>query len=55
MVLNELYNYNPLLFDFACKRLVTGPEGERFPPSVFKAHPKLPPYKYDCRLLGTPV
>ena len=41
--LNELYNYNPLLFDFACKRLVRGPGGERFPPSLFKAHPQIPP------------
>ena len=42
-VLNELYNYNPLLFDFVCKRLLKGPKGETFPPALFKAHPLLPP------------
>ena len=41
--LNELYNYNPLLFDIASKRLVRGQNGEQFPASVFKAHPNLPP------------
>lgn len=40
--LNELYHFNPLLFDVACKRLARGPNGEFFPPGVFKAHPKLP-------------
>ena len=43
-VLNELYNYNPLLFDLACKRLLRGPQGESLPASVFKQHPYLPPY-----------
>ena len=54
-VLNELYNYNPLLFDFACKRLVRGPLGEKFPPQVFKAHPLLPPFRHESKLLGSPV
>ncbi|CAI8012358.1 hypothetical protein GBAR_LOCUS7924 [Geodia barretti] len=54
-VLNELYNYNPLLFDFACKRLVRGPSGEKFPPQVFKAHPLLPPFRHESKLLGSPV
>lgn len=49
--LNELYHYNPLLFDFACKRLLRGPNKEAFPPSVFKEHPKLP----ISREIGTPV
>ena len=44
-VLNELYNYNPLLFDLACKRCLVGPNGGTFPTSVFKVHPSLPPYK----------
>ena len=43
IALNELYNYNSLLFDIASKRLLRGPNGEQFPPSVFKAHPNLPP------------
>jgi hypothetical protein len=54
-ILNELYNYNPLLFDFACKRLVRGPSGEKFPPQVFKAHPLLPPFRHESKLLGSPV
>ena len=40
--INELYDFNPLVFDLACKRLARGPNGESFPPAVFKAHPKLP-------------
>ena len=41
--LNELYHYNPLLFDFATKRVLRGPRGESFPVSIFKQHPLLPP------------
>ena len=41
--LNELYHYNPLLFDFATKRVLRGPNGESFPVSIFKQHPLLPP------------
>ena len=34
--LNEIYDYNPLLFDFVLKRTVRAPGTElRFPPSVF--------------------
>ncbi|KAF0216267.1 MAG: amidohydrolase [Geobacteraceae bacterium] len=34
--LNEIYGYNPLLFDFVVKRTVRHPEtGKRFPASVF--------------------
>lgn len=51
--LNELYNYNPLLFDVACKRLLRGPNGERFPTSVFKTHPSLPPFRPPIPTLGT--
>ncbi len=40
--LDELYHYNPLLFDVACKRVVRGVNGEMFPTSVFKLHPLLP-------------
>lgn len=43
--LNELYNYNPLLFDLVSKRLLRGPKGGSFPSSLFKAHPQLPPYR----------
>ena len=42
--LNEIYDYNPLLFDFVLKRSLRDPEtGRGFPPSVFHAHPGLPP------------
>ena len=34
--LNEIYDYNPLLFDYAVKRTIRHPEsGSRFPASVF--------------------
>ena len=34
--LNEIYAYNPLLFDYAVKRTIRHPEsGSRFPASVF--------------------
>mmetsp|Transcript_15537 Transcript_15537/g.46548 ORF Transcript_15537/g.46548 Transcript_15537/m.46548 type:complete len:338 (+) Transcript_15537:3-1016(+) len=39
--LKEVYEYNPLLFDFMLKRCFTGPNGERFPTSVFAMHPDL--------------
>ncbi len=44
--LDEIYRYNPLLFDFVLKRTIRDPEtGRRFPPSVFilpKSFPALP-------------
>lgn len=41
--LNELYDLNPLLFDFVAKRTIRSPNtGNRFPASVFQAHPDLP-------------
>jgi mannonate dehydratase len=44
--LNEIYRYNPLLFDFVLKRTIRDPEtGRRFSPSVFmlpKTFPALP-------------
>jgi len=43
--LNELYNYNPLLFDLASKRLLRGRRGQSFPASVFKRHPLLPTHR----------
>jgi len=34
--LNEIYEYNPLLFDFACKRVLRSPTtGKKFSPSIF--------------------
>jgi hypothetical protein len=40
--LNELYDYNPLLFDFVLKRTLRHPEsGRRLPASVFLASPAL--------------
>jgi predicted TIM-barrel fold metal-dependent hydrolase len=42
--LNEIYDYNPLLFDLALKRTVHHPKtGERFPALVFLANPALGP------------
>ena len=41
--LNEIYDFNPLLFDFVLKRTLRHTKtGERFPPSVFLEHPHLP-------------
>ncbi len=41
--LNEIYDYNPLLFDFVLKRTLGHTEtGMQFPPSVFVEHPLLP-------------
>ena len=40
--LNEIYDYNPLLFDFALKRALTIPgTRKRFPASIFMANPGL--------------
>ena len=40
--LNEIYHYNPLLFDFVLKRTLRHPDtGARFPASVFELHPAL--------------
>ena len=40
--LNEIYDYNPLLFDFVLKRVIRHPEtGQRFAPSVFMENPGL--------------
>ena len=43
--LREIYHYNPLLFDFCLKRRLTGANSQRFPASVFKRHPKIPPFR----------
>lgn len=53
--LNELYNYNPLLYDIALKRLVRGPNGGQFPASVFKKHPDIPPVGLASTPGGTSV
>ncbi|MEE8527585.1 MAG: amidohydrolase family protein [Gammaproteobacteria bacterium] len=40
--LNEIYSYNPLLFDFVLKRSVKDPDtGRRLPAHVFLEHPDL--------------
>jgi len=40
--LNEIYDYNPLLFDFALKRTIRIPGTEqRLPPGVFMANPAI--------------
>jgi predicted TIM-barrel fold metal-dependent hydrolase len=40
--LNEIYDYNPLLFDFVLKRTIRHPEtGQKFAPSVFMENPGL--------------
>jgi uncharacterized protein len=44
-LLNEIYNYNPLLFDYVLKRTVSHPATkEKFAGSIFKIHPALVPY-----------
>ena len=41
--LNEIYDYNPILFDFVLKRTIRAPgTGEKFKASVFQEHPALP-------------
>jgi predicted TIM-barrel fold metal-dependent hydrolase len=40
--LNEIYDINPLLFDFVLKRTLRHPEtGNQFPPEIFLKHPDL--------------
>lgn len=42
--LKEIYDVNPLLFDYVVKRRLRHPESrQRFPASLFTAHPDLPP------------
>ena len=41
--LKELYNFNPLLYDLALKRVVRGPKGGHFPAKIFRRHPLLQP------------
>jgi mannonate dehydratase len=42
--LDEIYRFNPLLFDFVLKRTLRDPEtGRRFPPSVFMLPKTFPP------------
>lgn len=41
-LLNEIYDFNPLLFDFVLKRVIRAPgTGEAFPPALFMEHPDL--------------
>lgn len=40
--LNEIYDFNPLLFDFVLKRTLKHPKtGARFPARIFREHPEL--------------
>jgi hypothetical protein len=44
-ILNEIYYYNPLVFDFVCKRLVKSPNtGTKFDASVFMKNKHLEKY-----------
>jgi uncharacterized protein len=46
--LNQIYNRNPLLFDFVLKRTLKNPKtGGKFPDSVFKDHPQLKLTKFS--------
>ncbi len=46
--LNEIYAFNPLLFDFVLKRTLAHPRtGQRFAPAVFERRPALPHYGTD--------
>lgn len=46
--LEEVFNYNPLLFDLVLKLTVSHPKtGAQLPASVFSAHPLLPPSGQD--------
>jgi mannonate dehydratase len=43
-LLNEIYEYNPLLFDYVLKRTLRGPtSGKPFSPKVFELNPQLAP------------
>lgn len=43
-LLNEIYDYNPLLFDLVTKRTLREPQsGNAFPPAMFMIHPQLDP------------
>ena len=49
-LLNEIYDYNPLLFDYVAKRTVRSPKtGKKLPPSVFMTHPDLAPMATTLR------
>lgn len=39
--LNEIYDFNPLLFDTVLKRVIRSREGNTFPLSMFQVHPSL--------------
>ena len=40
--LNEIYDYNPLLFDYVVKRTIRHPNtGERLSATIFQVHPVL--------------
>ena len=42
LLLNEIYDINPLLFDFVLKRTLRHPEtGNQFPPGIFVKHADL--------------
>ena len=43
--LDELFQYNCLLFDVACKRLLRGSGGEKLPADMFKNHSLIPARK----------
>ena len=43
VALDEVFEYDPRLFDLVLKRTLRGPHGERFPASVFLARPELLP------------
>ena len=41
--LNEIYSFNPLLYDIALKRTVRSPTtGAKFADRIFQEHPNLP-------------
>ena len=50
VALNEIYDFNPLVFDYVLKRTlrVRDPDGveHRFAPEVFQEHPQLAPLRW---------
>ena len=53
--LQEVFEYNPLLFDLVLKLTARHPTtGAQLPPSVFGAHPLLPPRGKDLDEVETP-
>jgi hypothetical protein len=52
--LNEIYDFNPLAFDYVLKRTLRARDADgrehRFSPAIFEQHPALAPTRKDPHL-----